>query len=80
MNPKDIDLIRRHVAYEACRKIGRKPSPGALGSLVAGAVSRVEDVQVVTIELPLPCGPHMVAFSCLDRITRTQLLPLRLQS
>jgi len=80
VDSRDIDLIRRHVAYEACRKVGRKPSPAALGSLIAGAVSRIDDMHVVTIELPLPSGPHLAAFSRLDRVVRPELQMLRLQS
>lgn len=79
-NPVSADSIRRHVAYEACRKVGRKPSPGTVGSPVAGIVDRIDDVIVVTIELPLPSGPHLVAFSRLDRAARPQLRPLRLRS
>jgi enediyne polyketide synthase len=79
-SPSDIDLIRRHVIYEVCRKVGRKPSPGAIGPLIAGVGSRVEDVQVVTIELPLASGSHIVAFGRLDRLARPALQPLRLQS
>ena len=66
-NPADIDSIRRHVAYEACRKVGRKPSADEIGSQIAGIVNRIGDVGVVTIELPLPAGLHLVAFSRLDR-------------
>jgi enediyne polyketide synthase len=78
--PANLDLIRRHAAYEVCRKVGRKPSARAIGPLVAGAVSRVEDVQVVTIELPLASGIHIVAFGRLDRLARPALQPLCLQS
>ena len=75
-----IDQIRRHATYEVCRKVGRKPSSRAIGPLIAGAVSRVEDVQVVTIELPLASGLHIVAFGRLDQLARPALQPLRLQS
>lgn len=67
---KDNDLIHRHVAYEACRKVGRKPLPSSIGTLIAGAVNFIDDIEVVTIELPLPSGPHLVAFSRLGRVPR----------
>jgi enediyne polyketide synthase len=76
---RDLDMIRRHVAYEACRKVGRKPSAGAIGSWATGGAHRIDDVELVTIELPLPSGFYLVAFSRLDYTAGSQLQPPRLQ-
>jgi hypothetical protein len=59
--------IRRHTVLEACRKVGRTPSMSALQRLPARPSFRIDDVRVVTIDLPLPAGRHSVAFCRLMR-------------
>jgi enediyne polyketide synthase len=57
----DLDEIHRHVAFEVCRKLGRKPA-GSSRSPILGAVTAIADVDVVAIDLPTPSGSHIVAF------------------
>lgn len=66
----NLELIRRHVAFEACRKVGRKPTPVAVGRPAAGAVSRIEDVQVITLDITLASAIHVVAFGRLEELVR----------
>jgi enediyne polyketide synthase len=75
----DLEQIRRHATYEACRKVGRKPTPRAIGPQMAGAASRVEDVQVMTVDIPLASKLHVVAFGRLDPLSRPAVQRLHLQ-
>ena len=59
--------IRRHTILEACRKVGRTPSISALQRLSARASFRINDMRVVTVDLPLAAGQHSVAFCRLMR-------------
>ena len=59
--------IRRHTVLEACRKVGRTPSISALQRLSARASFRINDIRVVTVDLPLAAGQHSVAFCRLMR-------------
>ncbi|MGJ4941457.1 SDR family NAD(P)-dependent oxidoreductase [Bradyrhizobium sp. HKCCYLS1011] len=75
----DLEMIRRHVTYEACRKVGRKPMPRVFGPQIAGAASRIEDVQVITIEIPLASKLLVVAFGRLDPLSRPAVQRFNLQ-
>jgi enediyne polyketide synthase len=68
----DPDDLHRHVAFEVCRKLGRKPI-GALCSPILGAVTAIADIDLVTIDLPTPSGPHMVAFGRVRRASNAGL-------
>jgi enediyne polyketide synthase len=57
----DLDDLHRHVAFEVCRKLGRKPT-GALRSPILGAATAIADIDLVTVDLPTPWGCHSVAF------------------
>jgi enediyne polyketide synthase len=59
---KDVS-VRRHTVMEACRKLGRAPSISAVQRMPGTASFRIDDMSVVTIDLPLPSGPYSVAFS-----------------
>jgi hypothetical protein len=59
--------IRRHTVLEACRKVGRTPSNAALQRLSTKASFRINDIQVVTVDLPLAAGRHSVALCRLMR-------------
>jgi enediyne polyketide synthase len=63
---KDTDLedLRRHVAFEVCRKLGRRPDP-AFDAPAAGSAALINDVVLTIAELPTPSGPHAVGFGCL---------------
>ena len=56
-----LDEHHRHVAFEVCRKLGRKPA-GALRSPIPGAVTAIADIDLVAIDLPTASGAHTVAF------------------
>lgn len=62
----DIEVIRLHSAIESCRKLGRKVSCASIQKLIPGTVARIDGVAVITIDLPLPSGPHVVSFSCVS--------------
>jgi hypothetical protein len=57
----DLDDLHRHVAFEVCRKLGRKPT-GALHSPILGAATAIADIDLVTVDLPTALGSHTVAF------------------
>jgi enediyne polyketide synthase len=59
--------IRRHTILEACRKVGRTPSLSALQRLSPKTSFRINDMRVVTVDLPLAVGRHSVAFCRLMR-------------
>lgn len=63
---QDIDFIRRHTAYEACRKVGRKTSLDSMPALMPETRRGIDGVAVVVAELPLGPGSCTVAFSCLE--------------
>jgi enediyne polyketide synthase len=71
-NAGDLDDLRRHVAFEVCRKLGRKPTV-ALRSPILGAVTAIADIDLVTVDLPTPSGPHVVAFGRVRRPSNTGL-------
>jgi hypothetical protein len=60
-DPGDLDDLHRHVAFEVCRKLGRKPT-GVLRSPILGAATAIADIDLVTVDLPTPSGSHSVAF------------------
>jgi enediyne polyketide synthase len=63
---QDVDFIRRHTAYEACRKVARKPSLASIPALLPETTLRIDGVTVFVAELPLGSGCCTVAFSCRD--------------
>jgi enediyne polyketide synthase len=70
----DLDELRRHVVFEVCRKLGRRPA-GALRAPVSGAVAAIDDVDLVAVDLPTPSGSHTVAFGRVRRPVATPLQP-----
>jgi enediyne polyketide synthase len=70
----DLDELHRHVAFEVCRKLGRKPT-GALRSPPPGAVTAIADIDLVAIDLPTPSGSHTVAFGRVRRPGKAALQP-----
>jgi enediyne polyketide synthase len=59
---KDVS-VRRHTVMEACRKLGRAPSISVMQRMPGASSFRIDDMSVVTIDLPLPSGHYSVAFS-----------------
>jgi enediyne polyketide synthase len=59
----DLDELRRHVALEICRKLGRKPGT-ALHAPASGVATFIDDVALVIVNLPTPSGLHAVGFGC----------------
>jgi enediyne polyketide synthase len=60
----DLDELRRHVAFEVCRKLGRKPG-AALRAPAPGVATIIEDVVLGIVDLPTPSGLHAVGFGCI---------------
>ncbi len=58
----DITSVRRHTVVEACRKLGRKPL-NSLPAMIPQIATRVGDLAVMTVDLPLPSGSYTVAVS-----------------
>jgi enediyne polyketide synthase len=63
----DVNFLRRHTAIEACRKLGRIPSPASICALSPGKTAKFDDLTVATVELPLPSGSHIVSFASINK-------------
>jgi enediyne polyketide synthase len=61
-----IDEVRQHAVLEVCRKLGRRPSPASIARFMSGTSTRVEDIAVMTLELPLDSGCRIVALGHLE--------------
>jgi enediyne polyketide synthase len=53
----------RHVAAEALRKLGRRPDMTALRGVKRGVAMRIEDVELVAVEIETASGRHALAFA-----------------
>lgn len=56
------DELRRHVGFEVCRKLDRRPV--SVRAAESGAVAVADDVAFVIVDLPTPSGSHTVGFGC----------------
>jgi hypothetical protein len=69
------DELQRHVAFEVCRKLGRRPTDLVLRALIPGTVTTIADVDVVVVDLPSVSGSHIIAFGRMRRPNSTPLQP-----
>jgi enediyne polyketide synthase len=74
----DTDELRRHVAFEVCRKLDRRPA--TLRAPAPGAAAVIDDVVLAIVDLPTPSGLYAAGFGCVrqgDTIALQQfVLPL----
>jgi enediyne polyketide synthase len=68
----DAGAIHRHLAFEVCRKLGRLPAARPASSFATGRTEAIGDVELVLIDLPIPCGNHVVAFGRVKSTSRKQ--------
>jgi hypothetical protein len=61
--PQEGITARHTVATEACRKLGRRVVLDPAGELPSGRVVRIEDMVLLTLDLPTVLGVQSVAFS-----------------
>jgi enediyne polyketide synthase len=57
----DLDELRRHVASEVCRKLGRRPG-ARLRAPAPGGTAEVDDVALAIVDLPTASGLYAVGF------------------
>jgi hypothetical protein len=64
----DVGSIQRIVAFEVCRKLGRRPAESCIRTWVAGITQAIDDVEIVVVDLPTPSGVYTVAFGRLRQV------------
>jgi hypothetical protein len=69
------DELQRHVVFEVCRKLGRRPTSAALRAVIPGAVTTIADIDLVVVDLPSPSGSYTIAFGRKRRPRSTLLQP-----
>lgn len=63
---QDLDFIRRHTAYEACRKVALKRPLASMPALLPETTLKLDGITAFVAELPLGSGTCTVALSCRD--------------